>query len=549
MPVVYWLEMKLTPRQRRSVPAIVALVFVLIGTVQIVRTYAVFSNTYDEPAHLATGMEWLDLQRYDYERLHPPLARIAAAVGPFLGGVRSTGSPDMWNEGRALLYGDGGYGRNLTLARLGILPFFVVALMIVWFWTKRVLGAPEAAIAVALCSSLPPVLAHAGLATTDMPATAMLALACYAFTRLLDAQTGWWSVWFGLAVGLAFITKFSTIVFLPAGLMAMLVVHLVTQGRPRPIPWRRIARVVGVAGAAAFVVVWAVYRFSFGVNSWGFTAPAPEWFDGIWQLSQQNAGGREGYIFSEVSTEGHWYFFPVALAVKTPLPFLFLAAGGLAMSVRSTTMRPALAAGAAAVAMLLASMTSKFNLGVRHVLPLYPLLAIGAAGVTTALWRSPARRRVGRVLVVALLGWQAVGVWRAHPDYLAWFNAIAGPRPENMLVDSNLDWGQDLLRLADTVRARGIDSLALEYFGSAVPSQHIANVRQLRRYELPDDWFAASVSAIKGLLVYRNHGYQWMELIEPDIRIGKSIRMFRLDPGERAMLDSLFGQAAEDQSR
>lgn len=125
-----------------------------IGIVRIVLTYGVFNQTYDEPAHIASGMEWLDQGQYRYEFQHPPLARILVALGPYLAGSRSHGL-GMWQEGEAILHA-GDYWSTLTVARMGILPFFVLACVIVWKWTRHLFGKPAGLVAVLLFSNLPP---------------------------------------------------------------------------------------------------------------------------------------------------------------------------------------------------------------------------------------------------------------------------------------------------------------------------------------------------------------------------------------------------------
>ena len=100
-----------------------AVLTVCIACLRIINTYRVFSQTFDEPAHIAAGMEWLDRGTYTLEPLHPPLARIAAAIGPFLAGRRLR-VDDIWKGGNDILYADGRYRRTLSLARVGELPFF-----------------------------------------------------------------------------------------------------------------------------------------------------------------------------------------------------------------------------------------------------------------------------------------------------------------------------------------------------------------------------------------------------------------------------------------
>ncbi len=176
---------------------------------------------------------------------------------------------------------------------------------------------------------------------------------------------------------------------------------------------------------------------------------------------------------------------------------------------------------------------SNFNIGVRHVLPIYPLMAVVVGSGVIALWRHREHRTILRLAAVVLVLWQLGSTWRAHPDYLPWFNALAGPQPDLVLADSNLDWGQDLLRLADTVHARGIDQLAIAYFGTASPRMHMDGLRPMDPGELPRGWFAVSVSLIKGLLVPDNTGFEWLELVEPDVVVGKSIRLYNLERRNR----------------
>ena len=127
-------------------------------------------------------MEWLDKGVYRWEPQHPPLARVAAALGPYLSGVRSQNTPNVDDfsfsrEGLSILYHDRRYDRTLMLARLGILPFFWIACGVVYQWGRRYYGAAAAVAAVFLFSFLPPVLAHASVATTDMAFTAFLGAA------------------------------------------------------------------------------------------------------------------------------------------------------------------------------------------------------------------------------------------------------------------------------------------------------------------------------------------------------------------------------------
>jgi len=433
-----------------------ALALVALASIRIIATYNVFSNVIDEPAHIACGMEWLDKGVYRWEPQHPPLARVAAALGPYLLGIRSQGTArendfSMYYEGDAILHRQN-YDRTLALARLGILPFFWIACGVVYVWGKRYFGAATAVAALFLFSFLPPVLAHAGLATTDMALTAFLCAALLAGLMWAEEPGARRAVWFGAATGLAVLSKFSTLVFLPAATVAALAAYAIVE-RPRAgNVWQAIQRrlpTFGLAVLTGAVVIWAGYRFSFGPVAWlHMRLPAPELFQGIQDVMRHNREGHPSYLLGAVSIDGFWDFYFVVLAVKTPLAFLALLGVGTALALRRSSGNRAWMPLACAAGVLCAALFSHINIGVRHILPVYVMFSLVAAvGAMQLLDRAEGRTWAGAALgaLVLLLG---VSSLLAHPDYIPYFNEIAGSHPENILVDSDLDWGQDLKRLA-----------------------------------------------------------------------------------------------------
>ena len=162
---------------------------IAIGIVRIVSTYHVFNHTIDEDAHLACGIQWFQ-RAYTYDPKHTPLARISIALMPYLDGVRGYGDPSFWQEGVLELSSGGHYWRNLALARLGVLPYFVLATLVIFIWTRRVYGSATALLAAGIFSMLPVVLAHSAVATTDIPLTAFYITAVYAFTPGSQPRVG-----------------------------------------------------------------------------------------------------------------------------------------------------------------------------------------------------------------------------------------------------------------------------------------------------------------------------------------------------------------------
>ncbi|HYM10420.1 MAG TPA: hypothetical protein VEU62_06800, partial [Bryobacterales bacterium] len=168
--------------------------------------------------------------------------------------------------------------------------------------------------------------------------------------------------------------------------------------------------------------------------------------------------------------------------------------------------------------------------GIRHVLAIYPFLAILASGVFSEALRPERRARAVMAAGLALLGWHAAESIVAHPDYLAYFNEIARGREVRFLADSNLDWGQDLARLGRYMRERHIESVQLSYFGLANPD--LLGVRHQPFAGRPG-WTAISVQHLLAMRGDPVHG-PWLRARQPDVKIGKSIWLYEVSPAEAA---------------
>lgn len=547
----------------------------VIALVRIVSTYGVFSQTWDEPAHIAAGLEWLQRGTYTYEPQHPPLARVAVATGPYLAGVRLPEQPDpaladvpeplraqqrMWREGNQVLLADGSYTTNLALARVGALPFFILGALFLWLWTARLFDRETAVLALLFYTTSPNILAHAGLATTDMAATAMMLVWLFSFTLWLEGPTLARALWLGLASGAAVITKFSLVVFIPiCGLVILLTRWILTgpslKGEIRiESRWLRSGLVVLVC---AFLVAWTAYRFSLRPLAGPAATATPgderglvttvvrsvaelpvypltELVAGIEQVIEHQGAGHRSYLLGEVSESGWWYFYPVAVAVKTPVPLLILIAGGLVMVVLDGRRRrawPMLVPPLCALAILGIMMISSVNIGLRHILPAYPLFFIVAA---RAAWRWLAMSSAApRFLAVGLVTWHVVGSALAHPDYLAYFNVTAASEPQRYLIQGDLDWGQDLHRLDRKLDELHVEHVHVAYNGSAFPVRHLSqSVDILLPGKRATGWIAVSEWRLKndGTVSPPWDGYAWLEAHTPVARVGKSIRLYRIDP-------------------
>jgi hypothetical protein len=516
------------------------LVLLAIASLRIVSTYTVFNHTIDEPAHIACGMEWLSKGVYNYESQHPPLTRVAAAFGPYLMGNRSYNRPAMYQEGAAILYRDGHYERNLALARLGILPFFWIASLVVYFGAKRYFDEPVVSLAALLFTFLPPVLAHAGLATTDMGLTAFVGASFLTGLIWIEKPTLIHGALFGACTGLAVLSKFSSLPFLPCAIAAALIWYVALE-RPG---WSRILAAarpailsLSLAALIACLLIWAVYRFSFG-KVWFTTIhlPAPELFDGIRSVARHNSAGHPAYLLGQRNNSGWWYYYFVVLAVKTPLPFLFLLLFGAALSWRKRSKPGAWLWLAFSCGILFFSLFGRINIGVRHVLPVYIGFSIVAAVGAARLLEIARTEKWAAWILGVLLVWMLATSTLSHPDYLPYFNELAGDSPDRILIDSDLDWGQDMKRLAQRLREVGARQVTFNPFIIAyLEAYHgFPPIQPMDPVNPSPGWNAVSLTVLKAarLGLYDEHPEVelWPDQIKPSEKVSKGVWLWYFPP-------------------
>jgi hypothetical protein len=323
-----------------------------------------------------------------------------------------------------------------------------------------------------------------------------------------------------------------------------------------PIPWK----LIGLAILTSFLVIWAGYRFEHGpiltagsslsggdVGTlarfhpehreiyWPWLrwpwVPANHFVQGLGRAYFNGTQGRDSYLLGKVYSGGHWQFYPVAFLVKTPIALLLFFLGGCVWLFGSGKWkrRPALTLLITGfLGPLAVGVASNMNFGLRHVLPIYPFVAmIGAVGAIE-LWRlhsSRAFRLSAQALVLALLGWNLETCLHAAPDLLAYFNEPASVHANYFLVDSDLDWGQDLKRLSGKLEQLHAKQVSMDYFGSRdLSSAHLPSFQVFESGENPGEWFAISET-----LFMKNTGDQWLKGY-PYMRVGKSIRLYHLPP-------------------
>lgn len=526
-------------RDWRFIAAVTALT--IIAIVRVAATHRTFSATVDEPIHLASGYEWFKGE-LTTDMTHPPLARIAGALPLRVAGLPYPQPSNMVERGNQLLYHGGHYVQNLALARLGNLLFLALAIVTVAVWARRLFSRQVAVPAVALFSTLPLLLGHAGLLTTDLAITAMLPLALLALDFYLESPTLKRALFLGLTLGLGLLSKFSFVVFFPPSMLAVLALR-------RPLHAR--AHTILAALLLAFVTVWAGYRFDFrrpadvvnqgaDILEWAapkplkpvaqfagnIPVPAPTLALGMAQVKLHELLGHTAYLLGKESRTGWWYYFPVVFFYKSPLPWLILVVWGaiaLAADRLRARDRSALQLVLIPVVILLTAMTTSLNIGARHILPIAAPLSIVGGYAVVDIWRR-SRDAFGRTALCGLLTWLFIGVAIEHPDYLAWFNETARPSPSYFAADSNIDWGQDVLRLADVVRELKIDHIHTAFMNSTRLGEHGIHATGLVPHQRVTGWVAVSENWLR--FGEAKGDYDWLSTYRPVRQVGRTIRLY-----------------------
>jgi hypothetical protein len=371
------------------------------------------------------------------------------------------------------------------------------------------------------------VLAHAGLATTDMALTAFTGASFLTALLWLERPTPASSALFGASTGLAVLSKFSALPFIPAALATAFVWYLVKE-RPAFASLvqhaRRLFPTFCLAVVTGAFVIWAGYRFSFE------KVPAPALWAGIRQVEEHNAKGHSTYLLGMRSETGWWYYYLVILAFKTPLPFLALLAFGFVKNPRKWLPL------AFALGILLFASTSRINIGVRHVLPIYIGLCLVAATGIVRLLDLAGSAPWAKWTLALLVFWMAATSLLSHPDYLPYFNALAGDEPEKIAVDSDLDWGQDMKRLGKRLQEAGAREVTFNPFVLA-DLEHVHGfppIHQSNPQAPSPGWNAISLTVLKearlGLFNSHPEITPWPDSMKAPERVGKGILLYYFPP-------------------
>ncbi len=553
------------------------------------------SPTFDEVAYLPAGVSHWELGRFDLASVSPPLVRLVAAIPVILADARTEWrSYDTSPSPRAAH----AVGRDFatvngertfwffTIARWACIPFSLIGGYVCWAWGRDLYGMSAGLLALILWCFSPNILAHAQLVTPDVGTTALGAASAYTFWRWLKEPDWSRAAVAGLALGLAQLTKSTLVIFFVLWPLLWLVDRLV---RKHPLPWAEVAQLI-LASLLGVYLLNLGYGFQGSLNrldSYQFVSrtlagdsvddagsgnrfaelgfrfvPVPlprNYLQGIdYQKKElENRGQHErSYLRGEWQNQGWWYYYLYAMAIKVPIGTWLLAGLACVVRLRMRERRPCwidelvLVVPMLAILVLVSSQTG-FNHHMRYVLPIFPFIFIWISQAARAFLFAAQKWTIA----VSLAGALSVGssLW-VYPHSLSYFNEfVGGPLGGHThLIDSNIDWGQDLLYLRDWIREHPeAQPMQITYFGNISPETAGIEVEKppgggptdeggtdfaVRppKGETPCDygpqpgWFAISVNYLRGVTWNVGVDYRYFQRFEPVGRAGYSIMIYHI---------------------
>ncbi|WP_419804424.1 glycosyltransferase family 39 protein [Terriglobus sp.] len=478
---------------------------------QLVHIARLYSANWDEAHHLYDGYKILTLRDYRANAEVPPLIKITAAL-PLLHLHPAMPPPEgdsqsqsAFLEGRTFVFSNGG-DRLLFPARLMCMLFTLGTAALIYATGRHLFGTTAGLLAFGLFTFDPLVLAHGTLVSTDIGSACFFFAAVFAWYHYTQRPSAAWLLTTGLAAGLAMVTKYTGILVVPV-LLLLLVVEGAQTRRLTPFV-RRLAACCG-ALACAWLTIWAFYSFRDAPAPAGmqlsptlgpYLAAMPGKGLGamlafvarlhllpqayLWGLANTKYTEYEyvSYFFGHIYRHGPWQYFPAAFLIKSTLPFLLLLllAPFILRTQTHDLAKKLLYLLLPAAIYFLVITASHFDIGARHMMPIYPFLYVIAGATAAALLR---RGPVFASIAAVLCLWQVGTSLHASPNYMAYGNeAWGGPRQvRRYLSDANVDWGQQLKTVKQYLDTNHITNCWFAYFpdGAVQPQDYGVHCKRL----------------------------------------------------------------------
>ncbi len=499
MPATKWdrqlrnLKRHLFNHQRKVLGLLFLLPLLLAGSAVVQK-----SVTVDEFPIIPSGLFMLRQGSIDLATDAPPLTDLLPSLPVLFTDARHAIRPaseyvSRWHLAIEFMVNNvRNYQFYFNVGRTVSLLFLFIACFLAYRISLRLYGESGALLTALIVGLTPNLLGHGPLVTHDIYVTVGVLGSLWALYRFVEKPDGLNATLLGLAFALATLSKFSEIILVGVFAVVFCLLMALERNLPRKskqrTDWRKVWAFYVWSIFVLILTINANYLFhgtSSAMSSFTFKTstflfiqrvlpgwlpvPLPALF--ISGIDAQMAQPYMSYFMGEFEKHGFWSYYLVAFLIKSPVPLLFLAALATLSSTRIT--RKEIPLVATAVLLFIAfSMARQRNIGLRYVLFLEPMLAIWIGRLSVARPDlTKVRRKVLQWSTAAGASCLAITALLIWPNYIAYFNFIVGgpEKGHEYLLDSNLDWGQDLMVLKDYMRQEGIHDIDLAYCGRVDP--------------------------------------------------------------------------------
>ena len=477
---------------RRVRAGVAAFLLILLFAARLLISNRSTGMASDEFAHIPAGYLHLTEHRFDFNSEHPPLIKVLSAMPLLL--LKPTITDHWkhvndWGEWFAFcsdfFFLSGEKARQLIFwARVPMILVACVLGLLIYKWSSSLFGSAAGVMSLALFTFEPNIFAHSRFVLTDIGATLVYAAFWYLVWRWLKVPSLAASLAVSLAASVSILVKHSMVV-VPACWMTILIVMMAS----RKLTARMGLSSIGLASMLMLLVVNAGYAFHSKLF-YGFVPIPEDYLRGLDIVIRHNAIGHPAYLLGNFSTAGWWYYFPLTFLVKAPIPLLLVSTAALPWFVTSFARADArtsfclLFPPAFYIAM---SMSSHINIGIRHILPLFPFLFVIGGGLFATLY---IRRSRWTIFLVGLAIWLASISLTLGYDPIEYFNPLAGGprRGWRYVADSNVDLGQNFYRLTEYIKANKLPNPNLYVVGVEYNLLEGIHYNALLPYRLNDEF-------------------------------------------------------------
>jgi 4-amino-4-deoxy-L-arabinose transferase-like glycosyltransferase len=484
---------------KQNVAHLIAAGLLLVMAVNLFSVIARKSITIDETLSISSGYYYLKARAFYLHSDHPPFSKLLAGLPlvflpletPELADLNEETSDDQtliaakrfWTANRQH------FESIFFWARVPIVILTLLLGALVFIFARRLFNVRAAVLAVALFSLEPTILAH-GRVVKDIHVAFVYLLFFFALYLYGSRPTLWRALWLGLACGLALVDKYSMVIVVPMLLLSFCFFYL----RP-PSGSERRQLVVHflIAACCTIVMVRAAYLFvnqpliEADIESLVRNDPArstllltaldrssafapPYFLHGVYRTFMHNEVGHPAFLLGVYSDHGWWYYFPVAFALKTTIPFLLITLVSLTWAAFGAVRRDVrfLILLAPVVIYGLMAMSAGINIGIRHLLPVFPFLFILGGALLDRLLRAQRNTRLAIAVVAVIIAACAAEAVRTYPNYIPYMNQFTSGRPAwQLLSDSNVEWGDDTGAVATYLKERGENRVRASFLGGS----------------------------------------------------------------------------------